>query len=1021
MRLLAIPAVFAFAALFLVPDCFRSRAADDPNIAKTQPRTPAEEQKGFHVPDGFAVELVAAEPAIHKPINLNFDAKGRLWVTESVEYPFQASKDRKPRDAVKMIESTKNDGVFDKVTTFADELNIPIGVLPVKDGAIVYTIPNIVHLIDSDGSGKADKRETVYGLMFTPDGRPRDTHGMTGSFTWGFDGWVYAHHGFSNTSTIKATDGSSITLNSGNTYRFKVDGARVEQFTWGQVNPFGMAFDPLGNLFSADCHTKPIMQLLRGGYYDSFGKPHDGLGYTPEICGNYPDSTAVCGIAIYAAAADFPAAFRDTAFIGDVVTNHIVHYRFENHGSTRKAVRLPDFLKSDDPWFRPVDIKLGPDGALYVADFYNRIIGHYEVPLDHPGRDRERGRIWRIVYRGTDQDKPIKPVMPRADWTKATPEELVKDLGHPNLTVRTIATNQLVERGPEQSLEALRKLMATRVEPFQRVHAMWALERLGSLDLEALAFRIRDEDPMVRTHAMRVLAERKSLTPAQRLALQSALRDADAFVQRAAVDALGQHVSTENIRPLLDLRHVVPKDDTLLLHDVRIALRNQLRTAESWQHLPQPLTEADARAIADVAPGVHSAEAGAYLVKHIQKLPEPGPSLTRYLHHAARYAAPALQTELVAFALKDHPDDLRHQAGLFRAIQQGTQERGAPLAAEARKWADDLTGKLLASPQNDLQSRGIELAGALKLASAQEPLLAIATRRELKEDQRRAAAAALVAIDPKAHIVFLAKLVTEAGEPAGLRDQVATMLAGINQPESRAELIKALPTAPARLQSAIATGMAGTPQGVEQLLEAITAGKASARLLLEKPVELRLSQSKVPNLKERVAKLTKGLPAADEKLNELIKKRRAGFLAVKSSDLEAGAKVYEKTCANCHALGGKGAKVGPQLDGIGNRGLDRLLEDILDPNRNVDQQFRATTLSLKNGQIVMGLVLREEGEIVIVADQQGKEVRVPKDQIDERVVSQLSPMPANLADQIPEADFYHLLAYLLAQRPTKPE
>src|SRR5436309_3543259 len=143
-----------------------------------------------------------------------------------------------------------------------------------------------------------------------------DTHGMTSNFTWGFDGWVYACHGFSNTSTIKAKDGSSVTMNSGNTYRMKADGSHVEQFTHGQVNPFGLCFDPLGNLYSADCHTKPIMMLLRGGWYESFGKPHDGLGFAPEMCFHDHGSTAIAGI-VYYAAEHFPPDFRDNMFVGN--------------------------------------------------------------------------------------------------------------------------------------------------------------------------------------------------------------------------------------------------------------------------------------------------------------------------------------------------------------------------------------------------------------------------------------------------------------------------------------------------------------------------------------------------------------------------------------------------------------------------------------------------------------------------------------------------------------------------------
>src|SRR5262249_25335460 len=156
------------------------------------------------------------------------------------------------------------------------------------------------------------------------------------------------------------------------------DGTRLEWYTHGQVNPFGLALDPLGNLYSADCHSQPVYQLLRGGCYPSFGKPHDGLGFAPEMTTEDHGGTALAGVCYYAAN-QFPKEWHDTVFIGNVVTSRINHDRVTWHGSTPRAKRDADFLVSEDLWFRPVDLKLGPDGALYVADFYNCIIGHYEV------------------------------------------------------------------------------------------------------------------------------------------------------------------------------------------------------------------------------------------------------------------------------------------------------------------------------------------------------------------------------------------------------------------------------------------------------------------------------------------------------------------------------------------------------------------------------------------------------------------------------------------------------------------
>jgi putative heme-binding domain-containing protein len=1009
MRIILICGAFLFATTIACLWDRPSQSAQDPYggfVAKTNPRTPAEEQKCFHLPPGFEIQLVVSEPEVIKPINMNFDDRGRLWVTQSVEYPFPVSAGRKPRDTIKILEATDGDGVADKVTTFADGLNIPIGIIPIKKGAIAYSIPNIYRFLDTKGDDHADRRELLYGSIGF-----EDTHGMTSSFTWGFDGWIYACHGFANTSELKAADGSKIKMQSGNTYRMKPDGSRVEQFTHGQVNPFGLCFDPLGNLYSADCHTRPVMMLLRGGYYDSFGKPHDGLGYAPEMCPNYERSTAVAGI-VYYAADQFPPAYRDTLFFGDVVTNEVNQYHLERHGSTLKAILQPKFLTCDDPWFRPVDIKLGLDGALYIADFYNRIIGHYEVPLTHPGRDHERGRIWRIVYRGADGKG--KAVQPRPDWGQATIQQLVEDLAHPNLAIRLSATNQLVERGGPETVAAVQAVMQPQAAPFQWMHGLWVLERLHALDESRLFAACADKEPGVRVHALRVLAERRVLSDREQALARERLRDPDGFVQRAATEVASAHPSVDNVRALLLERQGVAADDTHLLYAVRMALRDQLRQPEIWAKLPAlALSSQYIDYVADVAPGAHTPEAAGFLLSYLKTRRPWRDTQHAYLHHIARYGSETTNKELLELARQDAPTDLRHQAAHFKAIQQGTQERGTQLTGDARQWGEKLAAQLLASQSAEDGVAGAELAGALQAKSVVDSLTKMAGQRKLAEAPRRAALDALIAIDLKGQTQFLERILGDASEEMGLRERAVEVLAGLNQPEAYNALLKALEVAPARLQHSIADRLANSEQGAQRLVSAVAAGKASARLLQEHWINMRLD--KYSNLKAEVAKLTHGLPTADERLQKLLQERRTKFSAAKT-DAGQGAKVFEKSCAICHQLGGKGAKVGPQLDGVGNRGLDRLLEDIIDPNRNVDQAFRATTLALKNGQVLTGLVLREEGEVAVLADAQGKEVRIPKNTIEERSVSQMSPMPANLVDQIPEADFYHLLAYLLSLR-----
>jgi putative heme-binding domain-containing protein len=989
-------------------------AADPPkptrpeNVSSAEPRTPEGERQAFHLPEGFVAELVAAEPEIHKPLNLAFDDQGRLWVTETLEYPFPAGEGTHPRDGVKILSDFAPDGRARTIRAFADGLNIPIGVLPMPsqpgqgDVALVHNIPNILRLSDTDHDGRADRREVLYATFGS-----KDTHGMTNAFTWGFDGWIYACHGFSNTSTVAGADHAAITMQSGNVYRMRPDGTHLEYFTHGQVNPFGLAFDPMGNLYSCDCHSKPIYQLLRGAWYPSFAKPDDGLGFGPTMLNHDHGSTAISGIATYAADR-FPEEFRGTIFVGNVMTNRINHDRLEWHGSSPKGIALDDFLWSDDNWFRPVDIELGPDGALYVADFYNRIIGHYEVPLAHPGRDRERGRIWRIVYRGSTAPAGAVP----GTGAEATRDALLAALGHPNLAVRTLAANQLAARTPDASLKTI---VARTDEPAERrVHTLWILQRWGILDEETLQSAAVDPDRAVRVHALRVLGERPDWSAPLRSQVVRSLRDADPLVSRCAAEALGRHPNPSQIRALLDLRQTAPADDTHRVHAVRVALRDQLRDDEAWDRLDTgPWSDRDLSDLADVAPGVYSARAARFLLGQLRRGREPENRLGGFVHHVARYGAHGTEPELTAFVAAQQTAGRGRQAALLKELQQGIQERGGSPSEATRTLALEVARALIDAPRRADVVAGTQLATAFKLGALDERLAELGRDKQADEASRNAALSALAAIDVKDALPVLSQLLGDASEAATLREQAAGKLGSLSQPEAEAALLAALPTAPGRLQSSIAAALAPRAGSAAALLDAVAAGKASPRVLQEPRVALLLAAAQPPNLKQRLDALLKGLPPGDDRIRDLIGRRRKHF---ESSDRDPalGAQVFEKNCVACHQLKNQGARIGPQLDGIGVRGVDRLLEDILDPSRNVDQAFRTTNLALTDGRLVSGLLLREDGEVLVMADAQGKEVRVERSLVDEQSQSQLSPMPANFADQLAEADLDHLLAFLLA-------
>src|SRR5690606_27985635 len=224
---------------------------------------------------GFEITLYASEPDIGKPMNIAFDAEGRMWVSQSHEYPFPAEPGG-GKDRISILEDTDGDGTADRFNYFDDTLIIPIGRLPMDDGAVVYSIPNVYKYTDGDQDGEAEDQRTLFGPF-----RYTDTHGMVNGMTRGYDGWIHACHGF-NVSTVAGTDGDSARLVYGSTFRFRPDGSRVEEVTYGRINPFGMVYDERGYLYSTDCHTSPLYQLIRGGDYTQWGK-EVGMGFAPDM------------------------------------------------------------------------------------------------------------------------------------------------------------------------------------------------------------------------------------------------------------------------------------------------------------------------------------------------------------------------------------------------------------------------------------------------------------------------------------------------------------------------------------------------------------------------------------------------------------------------------------------------------------------------------------------------------------------------------------------------------------------
>ncbi|MCA9132973.1 MAG: c-type cytochrome, partial [Planctomycetales bacterium] len=508
-----------------------------------------------------------------------------------------------------------------------------------------------------------------------------------------------------------------------NTFRFRQDGSRIEHFTHGQVNPFGMTSDEWGHWYTADCHSKPLTALLRGACYPSFGRPHDGLGFAPPMMTHLHGSTAICGLHYYRAQ-HFPAAYRQRFYSGNVMTSRINANALEWRGATATARELPDFMTSDDPWFRPVDVQLGPDGALYVADFYNKIIGHYEVPLEHPDRDRDSGRIWRIVYRGDQPHQPLQ-APPLADEQPLADERLLAELGSDNPLRRELAVDAAVEgqlvaegvllqhlREPQAS-ERLRlsclQILARRqlfdfdtlhlpaAAPHRRLLAAW-LRLSSELPAEQqgrFLTRVRNDfpypDPQVNRAACLLLGAAGDSSDVPRLA---------AAVQRATGDPAAVQAARLALRSLL-------RSDRLLA-TITAGWSSQSTTSAATNsppanlpqtasaELPPPLAidSPAAAVVAQVLPGLDSALAAQQLLNFLAASAATDPAAApapaapeveaELLDHAiaatARHASPPLLAQLLQVLEQRSRGDLIIQAERFEQLCKAYLGRHSELA-----------------------------------------------------------------------------------------------------------------------------------------------------------------------------------------------------------------------------------------------------------------------------------------------------------------------------------------------------
>lgn len=959
------------------------------NIPNSDPEF---ERSTLYPAEGFEVNLFASEPFVVKPIQMNWDEKGRLWVVGSSDYP-QPRPGAEPSGKVFILEDTDQDGRADTSIIFAEGLRIPTAVLPGDGGVYVANSTEILHLKDTDGDGKADERKVVLSGFGTGD-----THHLIHTFRWGPDGSLYFNQSIYIYSHIETPYGVR-RLEGGGVWRYRPTTRELEIYARGLVNPWGLQFNEYGQSFLTDgAGSEGIHYGFQGATY--FTAP----GAERIIPGLNPGQPKHSGLD-FVTGRHIPEAWNGSLVTNDFRANRINRFSLERWGSGYISNQEADLLYSDNVAFRPVDILEGPDGAIYVADWYNPIIQHGEVDFRDPRRDRENGRIWRI----TRKDSPLVQV---PDLVNASNLELLEYLRLPEAWTRDQARRLLKERGSASVAEDLGTWISN-LNPEEPGYENLLLEGFRiyqALDLAnavVLKKLLQATKPLVRAAAVRVLFFQYDLYPDAYELVSRAVDDEDPTVRLEAVIALRQYSEPkaaaiavkaldQEMDPYLDfalwqtIRELEPvwlgeykKDNQYFGEDKK--------TAFALKSITHP----------DAVEDLVSMYRNDRLPKEYEK--DFFESLTRYGNASALSAlfdqlfAPNANQEAILGALIQtmeqravKPDsDLSRIATLFDSDDSNVAKLAVTVSSlwnleQYRKqfveWARN--------GSDDKREIGIEALGNL---GDKESVAALRefTGKQYPEELRLSAISRLVSIDAKLAAGHAVSLLTDLDGEDGISKLLSTFFGNQNGLRELAQVLSGN-TVPDQVSS---VGM--------KLINSM-----SSRRQESKDIKTLVSVFGNAEVVQKKATMPQQLSAWDMDRLELDIKAY--------SDPVHGELVYRKLgCATCHAIGGAGGKLGTDLSSLGaNAPTDYIISSVLNPGNEIKDGYELNQIIKKNGNVVMGYLVRETDSEVVLRDVVGNEVSVPKYQINTHQNIPGSLMPPGLTSGLTREEFQDLIGFL---------
>lgn len=1002
--------VFAKRALlaivcFLVtgPDCFAQRDLKDIPIPD-----PELEKATFVLPEGFEVNLYAADPAIAKPIQMNFDADGRLWVVSSETYP-QIVPGAEQKDRVVVIQDHDHDGVSDETTIFADGLLIPTGIAPGDGGAYVANSTELLHFADEDGDLKADSKRVVLSGFGT-----EDTHHILHTLRWGPDGSLYFNQSIYIHSHVETPWGVR-RLNAGGIWQFRPETLQMGVLMRGLVNSWGHDFDRYGQSFATDgAGGEGINYVIPGAYYFTAAN-------APRILhGLNPGSPKHCGLEIVETKS-LPDDWQGNAITNDFRGHRVCRFRLVDDRAGYQSFEQEEVIRSNHVAFRPIDVKVGPDGAIYIADWYNPIIQHGEVDFRDDRRDQTHGRIWRVTWKGAGAKTKHQNI------TELSNSELFERLKSTEKFDRDAAKQQIRSRGPQlrEELDAwVSSLPNEESSERLKLEAAWCYQCLREQNLELLDDLLSAKDGKVRAGAVRILAAWKYDFPnaATRLA-RLAATDEHPRVRLEAVRAItysaldesrqviakanGKEQAVQDLHSVKRIQAVLDASsmstDRFLEYGIWLAI-NELK--DQWL----PAFQNDEIQLSDdiyqLLTAFSAIGQGAPVDRLIELAFANNTETSQRRQIAAIVGQSGNANQVISFLdrIADGGD-----AATIRTLTDQIVQRNGFAAPSASRVID----KLAKRSESSIRADRLRLVGALKFSNAVPPLQLVAEDEAVEFDERLAALEGIRLRGGGAASQGLQQIANKSELPITIRVPAAVKLANLDSQRAVQALVGLLPVFTETI-------------GPDQLIESLIAKKDGAALMTASLKDQQIDSAVARRMLQSVRASGQSFPELESVIKtagnvqgrkNMTPENRQQLLSMVQNSVTAAAgedvfRMESLGCLKCHAIGGAGGMVGPDMISLGGSAQpDYLLESLLAPNAKVKENYNTSVVVTLDGRVHSGVRVKESKQEFVIRTSDGTVKEIPRSEIDE-IVDGKSLMPEGLVDELTDLQIAALVRFM---------